>query len=285
MKIKTYLLAAGLVLSSAISTYFVTVSTAQQAVVTKPAIVADNEYQVSAILFMQKAAEYRALCYQAFNLGRWQLDADFDKKNVKKLPKEQRKLARAVVVDVDETVLDNSPHQAELIKNRMAFDPDVWTAWVNRKQARAIPGAVEFLRYANSKGVRVFYVTNRVERERQGTLENLKTAGFPDVSDETLLLRSGDSTKEPRRQMIRDKKFRIVLFFGDNLNDFSNAFENKTVADRFIETDKAKDLWGKEFIVLPNVMYGDWENAIYDNRRGLSEVEKTAKRAMALESY
>lgn len=285
MKIKTYLLAAGLVASSAISTYFVHISTAQQAVVTKPAIVADNEYQVGAILFMQKAAEYRALCYQAFNFGRWQLDQDFERKNVKKLPKDQRKLTRAVVVDVDETVLDNSPHQAELIKNRMAFDPDIWTAWVNRKQAKPIPGAVEFLKYANSKGVRVFYVTNRVEREKQATLDNLKQAGFPDVSEETLMVRASESTKEPRRQMIRDKKFRVVLFFGDNLNDFSNAFENKSVADRFAETDKAKDDWGKLFIVLPNVMYGDWESAIYENRRGLSEVEKTAKRANALESY
>ncbi len=285
MKIKNYLLTCGLIASSIVSTYFITVTTTAQPGAMVQQIVADNEYQVGAVLFMQKAAEYRALCYQAFNLGRWQLDADFDKKNVKKMPKAERKMARAIVVDVDETVLDNSPHQAELIKNRMPFTGTIWTAWVNRRQAKAIPGAVEFLKYANAKGVRVFYVTNRIEAEKQGTIENLKAAGFPDVSDETVMVKTTESTKEPRRQMIKDKKFRIVMFFGDNLNDFSNVFENKTVTDRFTETDKAKDLWGKRFIVLPNVMYGDWESAIYDNKRGLSEVEKTQKRAAALESY
>lgn len=285
MKIKNYLLTGGLIASSIISTYFVTVSTtAQQGAVVQQSIVADNEYQVGGVLFMQKAAEYRALCYQAFNLGRWQLDADFDKKNVKNLPKEQRKMTRAVVVDVDETVLDNSPHQAELIKNRMPFTGAVWTAWVNKRQAKAIPGAVEFLKYANAKGVRVFYVTNRIEAEKQGTIDNLKAAGFPDVSDETVMVKANESTKEPRRQTIL-KNHRIVMLFGDNLNDFSNLFENKSIAERFSETDKVKDLWGKRFIVLPNVMYGNWEDAIYDNKRGLSEAEKTQRRLAALEAY
>ena len=172
MKIKTYLLTAGLVASSIVSTYFVattTTTTAQQAAQTRELGTADNEYQVSAVLYMQKAAEYRALAYQAFNLARWQLDADFDKKTVKKLPKEQRKKPRAVVVDVDETVLDNSAHQAELIKNRMPFNDNVWTGWVNKRAAKPIPGAVKFLKYAASKGVRVFYITNRktVEKMRK----------------------------------------------------------------------------------------------------------------------
>ena len=283
MKIKNYLLTFGLIASSIISTYFVTVSTAQQGVTTQQSIVADNEYQVGAVLFMQKSAEFRALAYQAFNLGRWQLDADFDKKNMKKLSKEQRKMSRAVVVDIDETVLDNSPHQAELIKNRMPFTGAVWTAWVNRRQAKPIPGAVEFLKYANSKGVRVFYISNRNEAEKQGTIDNLKAVGFPDVSDETVLVRATESGKEPRRQTV-SAKHRIVLMMGDNLNDFSNVFERKSVADRFSEVDKVKDIWGRQFIVLPNAMYGDWEGAIYEYGR-LSEVEKTQKRLSALESY
>src|SRR5688572_32971466 len=108
---RKYLLSLGLVVSTIVSTHFVTVSTAQQG--TQPAAQpADLEYQVAAVLYMQKAAEYRALSYQAFNLARWQLDADFDKKNVNRLPKAERKMPRAVVVDIDETVLDNSPSQA-----------------------------------------------------------------------------------------------------------------------------------------------------------------------------
>lgn len=282
MNSKKYLLSAALIFTSVVSTYFITASTAQQTAQTQT-LVADNEYQVGAVLFMQKAAEFRALAYQAFNVARMQLDADFDKKTVKKLPKAERKRVRAVVVDIDETVLDNSPHQAEMIKNRMPFTPAVWTAWVNRRQAKPIPGAVDFLKYANAKGVRVFYVSNRNEAEKQGTIDNLKAAGFPDVSEETVLVRAAESGKEARRQII-SAKHRIVLLLGDNLNDLSNVFERKSVNDRFAEVDKTREQFGRRFIVLPNAMYGDWESAIYEYGR-LSEIEKTAKRATALESY
>lgn len=283
MKIKNYFLTFSLIASSVISTYYATISIAQQSVPQPAIAVADNEYQVGAVLFMQKAAEFRAIAYQAFNIARMRLDADFDKKNLKKLSKTERQRTRAVVVDIDETVLDNSPHQAELIKNRMPFTSSIWTAWVNRREAKAIPGAVAFLKYANSKGVRVFYVSNRNETEKQGTIDNLKAVGFPDVSDETVLVRTTESGKEPRRQSI-SAKHRIVLLMGDNLNDFSNVFERKSVGDRFAEVDRTRELFGEKYIVLPNAMYGDWESAIYEYER-LSEVEKTAKRNHALESY
>ncbi len=195
MNTKKYLLSFTLVLSSVVSTYLVTASTAQQTAQPQP-ITADNEYQVSGILFMQKAAEYRALVYQAFNIARIQLDADFEKRNLKKLPKLERKMPRAVVVDVDETVLDNSLHQARLVKNRQPYLPDTWTKWVDMRRATPIPGAVDFLNYANRKNVRVFYVTNRNEAEKQGTIDNLKQTGFPDVSDETVMVRATESSKE-----------------------------------------------------------------------------------------
>ena len=192
-------------------------------------------------------------------------------------------MTRAVVVDIDETVLDNSPHQADLIKKRLPFTPTIWTDWVNRRMAKPIPGAVEFLKYASSKGVRVFYVSNRNDAEKQGTIDNLKTVGFPDVSNETVLVRTTESGKEARRQIV-SAKHRIVLLMGDNLNDLSNVFERKSVDDRFAEVDKMREMFGRKFVVLPNAMYGDWESAIYEYRR-LNEVEKTAKRANALESY
>ena len=285
MKSKNYLLTFALVASSIVSTYFVTTSTvAQQATAEQTKkITADNEYQVASILFMQKAAEYRALSYQAFNLARMQLDADFEKRNLKSLPKAERKRERAVVVDVDETVLDNSPHQAFIVINQLPFTPDVWTQWVNRRKAKAIPGAAEFLTYASRKGVKVFYVTNRDEIHRQATIDNLKQTGFPDASDETLMTRATESGKEARRQKIMEK-YRIVLLMGDNLNDLSNVFERKSVADRFAEVDKTRELFGKKFIVLPNAMYGDWESAIYEYQR-LTEAQKTQKRNTSLESF
>ena len=280
MKTRNYLLTFALVAASIVSTYFATASTAQQKA---PRVVADNEYQVGAVLFMQKAGEYRALAYQAFNLAQMQLDADFDKKNLKKLPKDERKKTRAVVVDIDETVLDNSPHQAFSIRNRIAFDLETWYAWGEKRAARAIPGSVDFLNYASEKGVRVFYISNRDEVQKRATMDNLKSVGFPDVSAETVLLRQTESGKEARRQTVL-QNHRIVMLIGDNLNDLSDAFEKKSVADRFVEVDKARSMFGGKFIVLPNAMYGDWESAIYEYKR-LTEAQKTEKRSLNLELF
>ena len=268
-----------LVVCSATAGYLIPSSAAQQpATALAPA---DVEYQVSGVLFMQKAAEYRALAYQAFNLARWQLDADMDKKNEKKLPKDQRKRARAIIVDIDETVLDNSPSQASNIVKRQAFSGPAWYAWGEMRKAKAIPGAVDFLNYAVSKGVKVFYVSNRDEVQRQATIDNLRAVGFKYVANENVMLRSGASTKEPRRESIA-KNYRIVLLMGDNLDDFADVFERKSIADRFAEVDKTRDEWGRRWIVLPNAMYGTWENAIYEYK-GLTDAEKAKARAAALE--
>jgi 5'-nucleotidase (lipoprotein e(P4) family) len=280
MKAKKYLLTGALLLFSAVSTYFVTVSTvAQQGDGAAAIPTADNSYQIGAVLYMQKAAEYRALCYQAFNWARLTLDAD--EKSSKKLPKIERRKPRAVVVDIDETVLDNSPAQSYQIKYQRPFNQKDWTEWVELRKAKAIPGAVEFAAYARQKNVRIFYVSNRDEIHRAATVANLKAVGFPDISDENVLLRQTESTKEPRRLAIA-AKYRIVTLLGDNLNDLASVYERKSVADRFAEVDRAKELYGGKFIVLPNPMYGDWESAIYEYQR-LSEAQKTEKRAAALE--
>lgn len=280
MKSKNYLLTFGLILTSIVSTYFASVSTAQQGAQTAPAT-ADTEYQVAAILYMQKASEYRALAYQAFNLAKMQVDSDADKKKLKKLPKTERKMPRAVVVDIDETMLDNSPAQAFGAKNRLPFELKSWYAWGEMRKAKAIPGAVDFANYAKTKNVRIFYVSNRDEVQKQATIENLKAVGFPDISDENVVLRQKESSKEARRNAI-SAKYRIIALIGDNLNDHAQVFERKSIADRFAETDKAQNLFGTKFIVLPNAMYGDWESAIYEYQR-LTEAQKSEKRVNALE--
>lgn len=286
MKFKNKIYGFVIVLCSIAGTYVVAVSTAQQPA-PAPAV-ADNEYQAGATLWMQKAGEYRALAYQAFNLARWQLDADLDKKNLKKLPKAERNKPRAIIVDIDETVLDNSPAQAAGIKTRKPFSLPDWYAWGEMRKAKAIPGAVDFLNYAVSKGVKIFYISNRdSDPQKQATIDNLKKAGFDDVTADNVLLRVKDaqgnniSTKTPRRETVA-QKYRIVLLLGDNLDDFSDAFERKSVADRFAEVDKVKNDWGKRWIVLPNAMYGTWESAIYEYGR-LNEAQKAEKRAAAFE--
>ncbi|HZI46637.1 MAG TPA: 5'-nucleotidase, lipoprotein e(P4) family [Pyrinomonadaceae bacterium] len=238
---------------------------------------ADNEYQVGAILWTQTSAEKAALSYQAFSLARLRLDQDFRAHR-------NRRVKRAVIVDVDETVLDNSRYQAKLAKEQKPFEAKTWTDWCNSAQATALPGAVEFLRYANSRGVRVFYITNRRVAEKDGTARNLRALGFPDVTDDTLLVRTDGSTKEPRRQSVA-AKYRIVLLMGDNLNDFAEVFEkSKTIDSRLSAADQNKSQFGSRFIVLPNPMYGAWEDAVYGDGR-LTDEQKAEKRKATLRGY
>jgi 5'-nucleotidase (lipoprotein e(P4) family) len=268
-----------LITCSVVPTYFVTISTAQQGTVVKGT--ADTEYQAGATLYMQKAAEYRALAYQAYNLARWRLDADLAKKDFRNLTKAEQKKPQAVMVDIDETVLDNSPAQAYNIEYRLPFMTKQWHAWGEMRKAKAVPGSVDFVNYAISKGVKVFFVSNRDDVQKQATIDNLRSVGFKNVGDDNVMPRTNDSSKEPRRQIIL-QKYRIVMSIGDNLDDHSNVFEKRSIADRFAETDKAKDLFGKRYIMLPNAMYGTWENAIYEYGK-LTDAEKAEKRAAALE--
>jgi 5'-nucleotidase (lipoprotein e(P4) family) len=241
---------------------------------------ADNTYIEGATLWQQSSGERRALSYQAFNLARMMLDQDLRMNRRDPKP-------RAVIVDCDETILDNSRFEGMLLRKRVNYNQKDWTDWINRVEAEAVPGAVEFLRYASAHGVRVFYITNRNDVQKAGTAANLKKLGFPNVNDQTLLIQTDpkNSSKEPRRQNV-GAKFRIVLLMGDDLNDFAEVFENsKTVAGRAAASDRYKEEFGKRFIVLPNPMYGNWESAMYGYNFKLTEAEKAEKRKSLLKDY
>ena len=235
-----------------------------------------NEYQTYAVLWTQSSAEYRALALQAFNLARLRVDQDLAQHRSRR-----RMKPPAIIVDADETVLDNSRFQAELILRNVAYTSQAWQDWVNRAEGGAVPGALEFLNYAFRRGVRVFYITNRRQTEKAGTVANLKKLGFPDVSEETVMIReqSMTSSKETRRQSVRSR-YRVVLLAGDNLNDFNDDFAGKSIADRKAQVDREQAEFGTQFIVVPNPMYGDWENAVYGN--AANETERRERRRAAL---
>lgn len=235
-----------------------------------------SEHLMMSVLWFQRSAETRALFHQAFNLARLRLEED--------LATHKGEKRRAVVIDIDETVLDNSPHMGKMIKNNEVF-PYAWTEWVKRAEAEPLPGAVEFLTYADSKGYDIFYVSNRAARtETDGTVENLKKRGFPQVVPAHIMLKQDQSSKEQRRRTI-EQTHEIILLIGDNLNDLDDVFERKSVSDRSGEVDKVKEKFGTRFIVLPNPMYGDWENALYEYRRGLSDEQKAELREESLRSF
>lgn len=235
-------------------------------------------YSVQSVMWQQNAAEYRALCYQAFNVARFRLDQLLEKEQL-----EGKKLA--IVTDIDETILDNSPYNAQLIQDNIDYTPDTWKDWTDKASAKAIPGAVEFLNYVKSRGVEVFYVSNRNENEVESSIENMKIVGFPFADREHLLFRQKEGSKIARFNEI-ELTHTILFYMGDNLSDFSSAFEVPSTAKRNESADEFSNRFGVDFIVLPNPMYGDWETkGIYQGRYDWSEKQKDSIRRLNIHGY
>lgn len=230
---------------------------------------------VLSVLWYQKAAETRALYYQAFNIARYRLH------DIMKQDTARRKLA--VIVDIDETVLNNSPYQAMSIKTNEGY-PVGWDAWLSAAEAKATPGAVSFLNYAVKNGVDVFYISNRSDRLKDATIRNLKLRGFPQVNSEHVLLKTTTSNKTSRRQIVA-RTHDIALLCGDNLGDFAQFYQGMPTWKRNHLVDSTKNKFGAKFIVLPNPMYGEWEGAAYDYKWNRSDSAKAAIRIKKLQSF
>lgn len=194
-------------------------------------------------LYYQKAPEVKALYYQGYNAA-----TDYLKK---------RKSARGqcIVMDVDETILDNSPYQGWLFDHKQSYTSKTWEAWVAKEVAPSVPGAVEFYRYAKKRGFKVYLITNRKKHLTEFTINNLKKVGIA-VSRDEIIGRDKTSSKVERRQDFT-KKCQLVLLAGDSLADFHERFEGSP-EERKKALDDFKDRWGRDFIVFPNPMYGDW---------------------------
>ena len=217
-------------------------------------------------LFQQKAAEYKALCIQAYNIAQLRVDEAL------KTPSSKPK---AIITDIDETFLDNSPYAVARALQGKDYDAQSWQEWTDKGIADTLPGALGFFNYAASKSIDVFYITNRKEAERKGTLQNLQHFRFPFADEKHLILRQAEasSSKEKRRQEIA-AGYDIILLVGDNLSDFSVLFDAKSTEQRATAVQQLSVEFGKKFIVLPNTNYGGWEDAIYGNKYGLTPAQK-----------
>lgn len=224
----------------------------------------DINGKVYAAAFQQRAAEYKALCIQAFNVATYRLD------NALKQP-HQKPLA--IITDIDETFLDNSPYAVEMARRGQTYDQATWLEWTSKGAAEPLAGSLSFFNYAASKGVEVFYITNRNLKDKPGTLANLKKFDFPFADESHVIVRESVSSKEQRRREIA-KRFDVILFLGDNLSDFSAAFDKKPEAERTQNVLNNAAEFGTRFIVLPNTGYGDWESAMFDYDLKKSERQK-----------
>lgn len=247
----------------------------RKAAVTHPASPLVVDGKIWSSLFQQRAAEYKALCLQAFNLATWRVD---------EASRETFAKPKAIITDIDETFLDNSPYAVHQSLQGKDYEPGSWNDWTSRGMADTLSGALAFFRHAAEQQIEIFYITNREEIERAGTLRNLQRFKFPFADDQHLVLRQDVSSKEPRRQEI-GKTHEIILLLGDNLADFSPLFDKKTEAEREQNVQLLAAEFGKRFIVLPNFNYGGWEDAVYRNARNWTAIQKDSLIRSELKNY
>lgn len=247
---------------------------------------------LNAVLWDQTSVEFKGNALGAYALGQLRLDQALADKTWTAAPAEQsgayQDLPPAVILDADDTILNTSPYQAWNVIAGTSFTPDSWTKYVKAKADSAIPGAVEFTKYAASKGVTVFYVSNRTKEEEGPTVEEMKAFGFPvDDKVDTFLSAKEQpdwgSAKGTRRAFIA-KNYRILLLFGDNFGDFTDAYKG-TVEEREKAYEAASAHWGHDWIVLANPTYGSFESAPYHGDYKLPPQEQRAMKVNALKPW
>lgn len=230
---------------------------------------------VWAALWQQKTAEYKALCFQAYNLATLRLDEYASASHDKPF---------AVVTDIDETVLDNSPYSVHQGLKGLGYDDSSWMEWTAKKDCDTVPGALSFFKYAAAKNIQVFYVSNRLEAELDATIANLKKWNFPNADAEHILLKGGTSGKDARRALVA-QRYSVLLFLGDNLGDFSGIYDHQSYEKRDALVRTNASGFGSHFIVLPNAMYGEWMGALLNYQYKQSQTEQSKTLLQQLKNY
>lgn len=234
-------------------------------------MIRDSHERLNGVLWIQTSAEYEVMTRSLFaqaqqSLARAKADGMWtaaleQTENYDLLPP-------AIIVDIDETILDNSPFSGRLVKARSGYDHAIWTEWAGQGIAGAIPGAVELLQYAHQNGVTVLYVTNREYGVEAATRKNLQALGFPITEGTDVVLTKKEpphnwgSDKTSRRGFLA-KNYRILLLIGDDLGDFVSGAKSDPEVRRQL-AQKHAQRWGVSWFLLPNPLYGSWETSLYD---------------------
>jgi acid phosphatase len=226
--------------------------------------------RLSANLYMQTAAEYKAVCLQTYALATLRL-----KEKLKDLPKSDKK--PGIVMDLDETVVDNAKYQSLLCINNLEYSEASWEVYEAQfpHEVALIPGAKEFITEAEKLGCAVVYLSNRFEKNRAGTVKALELLGL-DTKDlePRLILKTDASSNKTNRRKLASERFNVIMWVGDNLRDFDEKYAAKLAKDadttargkaiderwQLVETDAAH--WGTDWFILPNPAYGEWERLI-----------------------
>lgn len=236
------------------------------------ALVQQSELGVN---WVQQSGEYEALAIQAYN----------DAKQAYIQSRVPRGMKKAVIVDLDETVLNNSAYAGWQVQHNQQFTGESWNRWVNAKEAKAIPGSKAFINYVNTHGGTVFYVSNRSVKNLAPTMENMKALGYTGVVPSRFYLKTDSSNKQARFDQIKKLGYDVVVYMGDNLNDFGAATYHKDNQQRrdFVQTNSK--LFGSKFFVLPNPTYGDWVPGLANGYYGLDNIQKVKVHADSIQAW
>lgn len=247
----------------------------------------DAHEMLNSILWVQTSAEYRADSLGKYAQAKAMLDAAMaDRTWTAALEQtgDASALPPAVIMDLDETVLDNSRFDGEVLKRRSRYSPALWAQWVAMADSGAVPGALDFIAYAQAKGVKVIFLTNRTNAEEASTRTNLVKLGIalPAAEDTVLTYKERGETssdKSSRRAFVA-RTHRVLLLVGDDLGDFVGA--KKTLAERTALIDANKARWNRSWILISNPIHGSWEGALYgyDNSKADDVVLKQEMEAV-----
>jgi 5'-nucleotidase (lipoprotein e(P4) family) len=217
---------------------------------------------ITAVAWKRASAEYEALYHQGFNVAQMHVERRLEERRAQQADPDV--LPVAVIVDLDDTVLDTRDYWRELIDAGIDFFDDArWDAWVAKNRARPSPGAFEFLTFCQSQKVQVFYITSRDQGDRTMALalNQLKAGGLP-YADEEHVTVIKDSDKEPRQVVIK-QKYDVVVLLGDNLNDFRRYYYVTERDERLARMREDAAQFGRKFILFPNPTDGHWLRAIF----------------------
>lgn len=246
---------------------------------------------LNATLWMENAAEYEASVRGVYAAAQRSFDLALADPSWNALPKGEvplgfESLPPAIIVDADETFINNEPYQARAIRDGRGYTPESWIAWVNERNAKALPGAVEFANHVASRGATIFYVTNRdYPAEFEATVANLRAQGFPVADDASNVLLRGAPVASAREKGERRKyvarTHRVLVMLGDNLGDFLDGINTGVAARRELMAPYA-GWWGQRWFMLPNPSYGSWETAVFKDCGDSASSDPTGCKRAAL---
>ena len=211
-----------------------------------------------AVAWKQTAAEFGAICYQAYNLATLRLDMALSqhKRGDKPL---------AIITDMDNTIIQAVNYWGHLInEGQEFFDDAVWDKWIPKNLVQAVPGSKAFLDHCKANGVEVFYVSNRDQGDRtyEYALAQLNFLNFPYVDEAHVTVNRESSNKMAIKEKV-SVSHQLVLMLGDNLNDYKRDYYVTDVDERYALMERDRDEYGEQFILLPNPTDGHWVRAIF----------------------